>query len=140
MTGGRRKFCRPCQRVAVAGASAAYLTLGSLSDADDAVHGAWCWLCRTEMPKVGDLSDWLTTVIAGPRPKQHCVHDPVVRIMNDGRIALRFLRGRSFACAVRRYNSHGCDETVSEGNDILDLLLARALWCRYLQPHFQDKR
>jgi hypothetical protein len=39
-------------------------------------------------------------------------------------IALRFLCGRSFACAVRRYNSHGCDETVSERNDILDLLLA----------------
>jgi RNA polymerase sigma factor (sigma-70 family) len=42
----------------------AYRLLGSASDADDAVQEAWLRLDRSERTAIGNLSAWLTTVVA----------------------------------------------------------------------------
>jgi RNA polymerase sigma-70 factor (ECF subfamily) len=42
----------------------AYQTLGSASDADDAVQEAWLRLSRTDRGSIGNLGGWLTTVVA----------------------------------------------------------------------------
>jgi RNA polymerase sigma factor (sigma-70 family) len=42
----------------------AYQTLGSASDADDAVQEAWLRLRRTDPGNIGNLGGWLTTVVA----------------------------------------------------------------------------
>jgi RNA polymerase sigma-70 factor (ECF subfamily) len=42
----------------------AYRMLGSLAEAEDAVQEAWLRLARTDTSEVGNLSGWLTTVVA----------------------------------------------------------------------------
>ena len=42
----------------------AYQTLGSASDADDAVQEAWLRLSRSDPDNIGNLGGWLTTVVA----------------------------------------------------------------------------
>jgi RNA polymerase sigma factor (sigma-70 family) len=42
----------------------AYRMLGSLSEADDAVQGAWLRLSRTDTSGVDNLGGWLTTLVA----------------------------------------------------------------------------
>jgi RNA polymerase sigma factor (sigma-70 family) len=42
----------------------AYQTLGSASEADDAVQEAWLRLDRTDPATIGNLGGWLTTVVA----------------------------------------------------------------------------
>ena len=42
----------------------AYQTLGSASDADDAVQEAWLRLSRTDSDSIENLGGWLTTVVA----------------------------------------------------------------------------
>ena len=42
----------------------AYQTLGSASEADDAVQEAWLRLSRTGPGSIGNLGGWLTTVVA----------------------------------------------------------------------------
>jgi RNA polymerase sigma-70 factor (ECF subfamily) len=42
----------------------AYQTLGSTSEADDAVQEAWLRLSRTDADKIENLGGWLTTVVA----------------------------------------------------------------------------
>jgi RNA polymerase sigma-70 factor (ECF subfamily) len=42
----------------------AYQTLGSTSEADDAVQEAWLRLSRTDADKIHNLGGWLTTVVA----------------------------------------------------------------------------
>jgi RNA polymerase sigma factor (sigma-70 family) len=42
----------------------AYRLLGSLSDADDAVQGAWLRLSRSDIGGVENLGGWLTTLVA----------------------------------------------------------------------------
>jgi DNA-directed RNA polymerase specialized sigma24 family protein len=42
----------------------AYQTLGSASDADDAVQEAWLRLGRTDSGSIDNLGGWLTTVVA----------------------------------------------------------------------------
>jgi RNA polymerase sigma-70 factor, ECF subfamily len=42
----------------------AYRMLGSVSDADDAVQGAWLRLSRTDAGEIENLGGWLTTVVA----------------------------------------------------------------------------
>src|ERR1700722_19665503 len=42
----------------------AYQTLGSASDADDAVQEAWLRLSRTGPGNIENLGGWLTTVVA----------------------------------------------------------------------------
>src|SRR5262245_3530416 len=42
----------------------AYRMLGSLSEADDAVQEAWLRLSRSDAESIGNLSGWLTTVVA----------------------------------------------------------------------------
>lgn len=42
----------------------AYRMLGSLSEADDAVQEAWLRLGRSDADEIGNLSGWLTTVVA----------------------------------------------------------------------------
>ncbi|WP_349433655.1 sigma-70 family RNA polymerase sigma factor [Pararhizobium sp. A13] len=44
--------------------AAAYRMLGSRSEAEDAVQEAWLRLGRSEMSEIGNLSGWLTTVVA----------------------------------------------------------------------------
>ncbi len=44
--------------------SVAYRMLGSMSDADDAVQETWLRLSRADTSGVGNLTGWLTTVIA----------------------------------------------------------------------------
>jgi RNA polymerase sigma factor (sigma-70 family) len=44
--------------------SVAYHTLGSLSEADDAVQEAWLRLSRTDSSNIQNLGGWLTTVVA----------------------------------------------------------------------------
>jgi len=44
--------------------SVAYRMLGSASEADDAVQEAWLRLSRTDVSDVGNLTGWLTTVVA----------------------------------------------------------------------------
>src|SRR5438094_337966 len=53
----------------------AYRTLGSLSEADDAVQEAWLRLSRTDTSAVENLGGWLTTVV--------------------GRVSLNMLRSRN---------------------------------------------
>ncbi len=42
----------------------AYRMLGSMTDADDVVQDAWLRLARSDAATIGDLSAWLTTVVA----------------------------------------------------------------------------
>ena len=42
----------------------AYQTLGSASEADDAVQEAWLRLSRTDPGNIENLGGWLTTVVA----------------------------------------------------------------------------
>ena len=42
----------------------AYRMLGSRSEADDAVQEAWLRLSRADAEGIGNLSGWLTTVVA----------------------------------------------------------------------------
>jgi len=42
----------------------AYRTLGSLSEADDAVQESWLRLSRSDTSGVQNLAGWLTTVIS----------------------------------------------------------------------------
>src|SRR4029453_6292701 len=42
----------------------AYRMLGSLSEADDAVQGAWLGLTRPDADEIENLGGWLTTVVA----------------------------------------------------------------------------
>src|SRR5919198_391685 len=42
----------------------AYRMLGSAADADDAVQEAWLRLSRSDAGEIGNLSGWLTTVVA----------------------------------------------------------------------------
>src|SRR5262249_13565381 len=42
----------------------AYRTLGSLSDAEDAVQEAWLRLSGTAYSEIDDMGAWLTTVVA----------------------------------------------------------------------------
>src|SRR5260370_35072496 len=42
----------------------AYQTLGSASEADDAVQEAWLRLSRTDPGNIDNLGGWLTTVVA----------------------------------------------------------------------------
>jgi RNA polymerase sigma-70 factor (ECF subfamily) len=42
----------------------AYRMLGSATDADDAVQEAWLRLSRSDADEIGNLSGWLTTVVA----------------------------------------------------------------------------
>jgi RNA polymerase sigma-70 factor, ECF subfamily len=42
----------------------AYRMLGSLSEADDAVQGAWLRLSRTDTSGINNLGGWLTTLVA----------------------------------------------------------------------------
>jgi RNA polymerase sigma-70 factor (ECF subfamily) len=42
----------------------AYQTLGSASEADDAVQEAWLRLSRTDPRNIDNLGGWLTTVVA----------------------------------------------------------------------------
>src|SRR5438552_469074 len=42
----------------------AYRMLGSLSEADDAVQGAWLRLSRSGSSGIENLAHWLTTVVA----------------------------------------------------------------------------
>ena len=42
----------------------AYRLLGSLGEADDAVHEAWLRLHRIDPDTVEDLGGWLTTVVS----------------------------------------------------------------------------
>src|ERR1700722_12887844 len=42
----------------------AYQTLGSASEADDAVQEAWLRLSRTDPGSIDNLGGWLTTVVA----------------------------------------------------------------------------
>jgi RNA polymerase sigma-70 factor, ECF subfamily len=42
----------------------AYRMLGSLSEADDAVQGAWLRLARADPGGVANLGGWLTTLVA----------------------------------------------------------------------------
>jgi len=42
----------------------AYQTLGSASDADDAVQEAWLRLSRTNACNIENLGGWLTTAVA----------------------------------------------------------------------------
>ena len=42
----------------------AYRMLGSLAEAEDAVQDAWLRLSRSDSDEVGNLSGWLTTVVA----------------------------------------------------------------------------
>src|SRR6266540_3284970 len=42
----------------------AYRMLGSLSEADDAVQGAWLRLSRTDTGGINNLGGWLTTLVA----------------------------------------------------------------------------
>src|ERR1022692_4814560 len=42
----------------------AFRILGSLSEADDAIQGAWLRLSRSDTSDVGNLGRWLTTVVA----------------------------------------------------------------------------
>jgi DNA-directed RNA polymerase specialized sigma24 family protein len=42
----------------------AYRTLGSASDADDAVQEAWLRLGRADAGSIDNLGGWLTTVVA----------------------------------------------------------------------------
>jgi RNA polymerase sigma factor (sigma-70 family) len=42
----------------------AYRMLGTLSEADDAVQEAWLRLARSDAGEIGNLSGWLTTVVA----------------------------------------------------------------------------
>src|SRR5688500_16841174 len=44
--------------------SVAYRMLGSLSEADDAVQEAWLRLSRSDAGGIGNLTGWLTTVVA----------------------------------------------------------------------------
>src|ERR1700733_7726042 len=44
--------------------SVAYHTLGSPSEADDAVQEAWLRLSRSDASNIANLGGWLTTVVA----------------------------------------------------------------------------
>jgi RNA polymerase sigma factor (sigma-70 family) len=75
----------------------AYRMLGSLSDADDAVQGAWLRLSRADTSGVENLGGWLTTVVArecldllrvraarGELPLGVHVPDPIVSRVDGG--------------------------------------------------------
>src|SRR3954452_5401016 len=74
-----------------------YRTLGSLSDADDAVQEAWVRLSRSESEEIENLGGWLTTVVArvclnmlrarktrGEEPLDERLPDPVVKRIDGG--------------------------------------------------------
>src|SRR5881409_3074764 len=42
----------------------AYRMLGSVSEAEDAVQESWLRLSRSDTSEIGNLSGWLTTVVA----------------------------------------------------------------------------
>lgn len=47
----------------------AYRMLGSMTEAEDAVQEAWLRLSRSDTGTVGNLSGWLTTVVARGVPR-----------------------------------------------------------------------
>ncbi len=66
----------------------AYRMLGSLTEADDAVQGAWIRLSRSQAEQIDNLGGWLTTVVAREclhmlRSRRHRREDPFVAHLPD---------------------------------------------------------